>query len=290
MLISTSAYAFYMYVPVFIKIVRQTVPVPRGAHIWPCHTLSSLFLVGCVKLCTWTTGNVQHYIQGSTVFLGCTELIRRASVFVCMRVDITLVGKQACTKTNGPLTSEWTSSLWWVIIHDLLHQRGIHLLLVRMDAMMNAAAHCYLDSPEVTAMTNCPHTHTHTQIESGGSSQGWALFTRHTSVTSSPAALMGKRTQTHSDTNVEPQPLDEIKIISKFSVKTAQPSLVARCKKYLEETMRRISSQKTKTVFPLTWEHFLKNIIVEVQHPKDSILKHKAWWLNCYCSWHSSDD
>lgn len=45
---------------------------------------------------------------------------------------------------------------------------GIHLSLVRMDAMMNAAARCYLDSPEVTAVTNYPHT----EIESGGSSQG----------------------------------------------------------------------------------------------------------------------
>lgn len=81
-------------------------------------------------------------------------------VFVC-------ADSHTCLMINDPLTCVWASGLWWVITHDPLEWKGIYLSPVRMNAMMNAAARCYLDSPEVRAVTNYPHTE----------SEGRAAFT-----------------------------------------------------------------------------------------------------------------
>lgn len=50
-----------------------------------------------------------------------------------------------------------------MITHDLLEWKGIHLSPVGMNVMMNVAAHCYLDSPEVKAVTNYPHRQVNTR-------------------------------------------------------------------------------------------------------------------------------
>lgn len=44
-----------------------------------------------------------------------------------------------------------------MITHDLLERKGIHLSPLRINVMMNVAARLYLDSPEVSAVTNYPH-------------------------------------------------------------------------------------------------------------------------------------
>lgn len=70
-----------------------------------------------------------------------------------------------------------------------------------MDAMMNAAARCYLDSPEVTAMTNYP-AHTHKQR-----AEGEAEAEPCSPVTPASPRLQprhgGKQTQALSDINGE---------------------------------------------------------------------------------------
>lgn len=77
--------------------------------------------------------------------------------FVCVCVPRTPADSHICLETNDPLTCVWASGLWWMITPDPLERKGIHLSPVRMDVMMNVAARCCLDSPEVGAVTNYPH-------------------------------------------------------------------------------------------------------------------------------------
>lgn len=78
-------------------------------------------------------------------------------LFFCSCVQRATRDSHTCQEIDDLLTCVWASGLWWVITHDLLEWKGIHLSPVRMNAMMNAAARCCLDSPEVRAVTNDPH-------------------------------------------------------------------------------------------------------------------------------------